>query len=212
MLSLVIVIARSGSDEAIKFCIIFFGLLRFARNDEPTKSNRFACCYQQTKSQQIVGWPPHSFLLLESPTHADYPQAPIQRRFGFFHVGTATKSVRQYRPQMARPGRASATELHRTLQYRTLAALLYACAIPRRDAQSPGAPQSMGAACRLAGRRANKFATNGFAAKHQTKRSTPARIRRASGQAVGAHCIWTTPPPRVRDFGCRGGTSLTRWT
>jgi len=59
-------------------------MLRFARNDEATKSNRSARCYQQTKSQQIVGWPPHSFLLPESATHADYLQAPIQRRFGFF--------------------------------------------------------------------------------------------------------------------------------
>jgi hypothetical protein len=46
-------------------------------------SNRFARCYQQTKSQQIVGSLPHSFLLLESATRADYPPAPIQRRFGF---------------------------------------------------------------------------------------------------------------------------------
>jgi hypothetical protein len=38
--------------------------------------------------------------------------------FGFSHVGTATKSVRQYRLQMARFGRASATELHRTFQDR----------------------------------------------------------------------------------------------
>ena len=63
-----IVIARSDSGEAIQFCIIFSGLLRgachraghfepdpLARNDEPTKSNRSARRYQQTKSQQNVG-------------------------------------------------------------------------------------------------------------------------------------------------------------
>src|SRR5262249_57762978 len=107
--------------------IIFFG----GKQKVMPPSNRFARCYQQTKSQQIVGLALHSFLLLESATHADYREAPIQRRFGFLHVGTATKSVRQYLPQLARFGLASATGLHRTFRYRALAALLYACAIHR---------------------------------------------------------------------------------
>jgi hypothetical protein len=43
----------------------------------------------------------HSFLLVESATCADYREAPIQRRFGFLHVGTATKFVRIARSWLA---------------------------------------------------------------------------------------------------------------
>src|SRR5436190_14015629 len=91
---------------------------------------RIDCAVQQTKVEQIVGLPWHSFLLLESAMSADYQEAPIPRRslfysFGLLHVGTATKSVRQYRWQMARVGRASATEAHRAWQQRSLATLLH---------------------------------------------------------------------------------------
>lgn len=58
-------------------------------------SNRFARCYQQTKSQQIVV--PHSFLLLESAARASYSQRRSTAVLAFLHVGTATESVRQYR-------------------------------------------------------------------------------------------------------------------
>jgi hypothetical protein len=127
--------------------------------------------------------------------------------FGFLHVGTATKSVRQYRPQMARFGRASAAELHRTFQYRALAALLYAYAIHRRDGQSAASSQPMGAACRLAGQRANRSST-----KHQTKRSTQARSRRTAGDALVARRGRAATPTRLGDFGGRRGPPVTGWT
>jgi hypothetical protein len=90
-------------------------------NDHDHKFFESIALFSKQKVKQIVGLPPHSFLLLESAMSADYQEAPIPRRslfysFGLLHVGTATKSVRQYRRQMARFGRASATEPDRALQ------------------------------------------------------------------------------------------------
>src|SRR5271154_2752588 len=93
-------------------------------------------------------------LIAESKMRADYLRTRrIPAHFWLLHVGTARKPVRQYRPQMAGTGRASSGALHRTVEYRPLAALLHQGRIFGRDAQSLKCPPAMGDDRRHGGRR-----------------------------------------------------------
>ena len=130
------------------------------RNDEPRRIN-FARCYPQTKSQQIVRVVATFIFIAESTNTALFiRKRRFQRRFltsRFWllrHVGTAIRSVRQYRAPMARTDRASAGAFPRFVRHRALAALLHRSRVPRRNAQSIARARPMGGDRRHSARRA----------------------------------------------------------
>jgi hypothetical protein len=169
-------------------------------------SNQFAGRYKQTKSQQRVGLLPHSFLLLESATRDDYPQAPIQRRLWLPSCrngntvrttvspadGSLWSSVgNRISSNFATPDAGGITIRMRNSSMRCAKCCIFVT-------NGRGLP-------------AYRLASNRVPTKHQTKRSTQARCRRTRGKAVVAQRAWAAAA-RVGDFGRRSRASLTRWT
>jgi len=91
--------------------------------------------YQKPDSSTALQADTSAFSLPNRCPQVNMLKARFGGRFWLLHVGTATRSVRQYRAQMARTGGASAGTRYRTSRQRPLATLLHAGGTPRGDAR-----------------------------------------------------------------------------